>query len=87
MELNKLSKNELKALVQEYKDKIKEAKKEIKNQSGERKFIMILDSEHKRYLEWCAKHKGVYKAQIVRNAVLDTIKKDKEYQKQTTTHR
>lgn len=44
------------------------------------KFILIISPEINRYLEWSADQRRMHKAQIVRNAVEDTMAKDKEYQ-------
>lgn len=43
------------------------------------KFILIISPEIDRYLEWASENKRMHKAQIVRNAVEDMMKKDKEY--------
>jgi len=43
------------------------------------KFILIISPEIDRYLEWSAQTKRMHKAQIVRNAVEQQMKKDKEY--------
>lgn len=43
------------------------------------KFILIISPEIDRYLEWSAQTKRMHKAQIVRNAVEQMMKKDREY--------
>lgn len=43
------------------------------------KFILIISPEMDRYLNWASKTKRTHKAQIVRSAVEQMIKKDKEY--------
>jgi len=54
---------------------IKEAERKLDS-----KFILIISPEIDRYLEWAGQTKRMHKAQIVRNAVEQMIKKDKEYQ-------
>jgi len=53
---------------------IDEAKKKL-----DTKFILIISSQIDRYLDWAAQTKRMHKAQIVRNAIEDTMKKDKQY--------
>ncbi len=43
------------------------------------KFILIISPEIDRYLDWAAQTKRMHKAQIVRNAIENTLKRDKEY--------
>lgn len=43
------------------------------------KFILIISPEIDKYLEWSASERRQHKAQIVRNAIEDTMEKDKEY--------
>lgn len=43
------------------------------------KFILIISPEIDRYLEWSSDYKRMHKAQIVREAVEDMMKKDKEW--------
>lgn len=43
------------------------------------KFILIISSEMDRYLNWASKTKRTHKAQVVRAAVEQMMKKDKEY--------
>ncbi len=45
------------------------------------KFILIISPEIDRYLEWASDHKRMHKAQIVREAVEEMMKKDKEWKK------
>lgn len=70
-------------IVKEYNEKnllntvdtaIEEAKSKL-----DTKFILIISPEIDRYLDWAAGTKRMHKAQIVRNAVESTIKKDREY--------
>ncbi|KXK26811.1 MAG: hypothetical protein TR69_WS6001000832 [candidate division WS6 bacterium OLB20] len=44
------------------------------------KFILIISPEIERYLEWVSDERRMHKAQVVRQAVEETIEKDKEYQ-------
>lgn len=53
---------------------IKEAESKLDS-----KFILIISPEIDRYLEWAAQNKRMHKAQLVRNAVEQQMKKDKEY--------
>jgi len=43
------------------------------------KFILIISPEIDRYLEWAGQTRRMHKAQIVRTAVEQMIKKDKDY--------
>lgn len=43
------------------------------------KFILIISPEIDRYLEWASEYRRMHKAQLVRNAVEDMMKKDKEW--------
>lgn len=43
------------------------------------KFILILPAEMERYLDWSSQHKRMHKAQIVRGAIEQLIKKDRDY--------
>lgn len=43
------------------------------------KFILIISPEIDRYLDWASQTKRMHKAQIVRNALEQTMKKDREY--------
>lgn len=43
------------------------------------KFILIISPEIDRYLEWASQNKRMHKAQLVRNAVEQQMKKDKDY--------
>ena len=43
------------------------------------KFILIISPEIDRYLDWASKTKRMHKAQIVRNSLELSIKKDKDY--------
>ena len=63
-----------KDLVQVLEKAIKEAESKLDS-----KFILIISPEIDRYLEWAGQNKRMHKAQIVRNAVEQMIKKDKEY--------
>lgn len=45
------------------------------------KFILIISPEIDRYLEWASDYKRMHKAQIVREAVEEMMKKDKEWKK------
>jgi hypothetical protein len=49
-------------------------------QSIDTKFILIISPEIDNYLNWAGEERRLHKAQIVRNAVEDVMKKDKEYQ-------
>ncbi|MBE0574187.1 hypothetical protein IH575_04770 [Candidatus Dojkabacteria bacterium] len=53
---------------------IKEAAKRLDS-----KFILIISPEIDRYLDWAASTKRMHKAQIVGNALEQTMKKDKDY--------
>lgn len=53
-----------------------EAKRKI-----DTKFILIISPEIERYLEWTSEQKRMHKAQIVRNAIEETMNRDKEYKK------
>lgn len=44
------------------------------------KFILILPPEIERFLQWKSDTDNLHKAQIVRESVEDSIKKDREYQ-------
>ncbi|MEI7578971.1 MAG: hypothetical protein WCJ58_02900 [bacterium] len=52
--------------------------KQIKN-ILDTKFILIISPEIDRYLEWVGENRRMHKAQVVRNAVEEMIRKDKEY--------
>jgi 2'-deoxynucleoside 5'-phosphate N-hydrolase len=45
------------------------------------KFILIISPEIDRYLEWASAQKRMHKAQIVREAVEEMMKKDKDWKK------
>jgi hypothetical protein len=45
------------------------------------KFILIISPEIDRYLEWVSDNRRMHKAQVVRNAVEDIMKKDKDWKK------
>lgn len=62
-------------------DLIETIEKSLKEAAGklDSKFILIISPEIDRYLEWSAQTKRMHKAQIVRNAVEQQMKKDKEY--------
>ncbi|MEI7578969.1 MAG: hypothetical protein WCJ58_02890 [bacterium] len=47
------------------------------------KFILIISPEIDRYLEWAGETKRMHKAQLVRTALEEAMKKDKEYRKTT----
>ncbi len=49
------------------------------------KFILIISSEIDRYLDWASGEKRMHKAQIVRNAVEEVLKKDPDYKKYLTS--
>jgi deoxyribodipyrimidine photolyase len=55
--------------------------KAVKEAAGklDSKFILIISPEIDRYLEWAGQTKRMHKAQIVRNAVEQMMKKDREY--------
>lgn len=57
-------------------DGIKDAERKLDS-----KFILIISPEMDRYLNWASKEKRTHKAQIVRTAVEQMIKKDKDYRK------
>lgn len=63
-----------KDLVPVIEKAIKEAESKLDS-----KFILIISPEIDRYLEWAAQAKRMHKAQIVRNAVEQQMKKDKDY--------
>lgn len=70
-------------ISKKYKDGnlIETIEKALKEAAGklDSKFILIISPEIDRYLEWSAQTKRMHKAQIVRNAVEQQMKKDKEY--------
>lgn len=49
-------------------------------QKMDTKFILIISPEIDNYLNWAAEERRLHKAQIVRNAVEEIMKTDKEYQ-------
>jgi nucleoside 2-deoxyribosyltransferase len=53
---------------------VKEAAKRLDS-----KFILIISPEIDRYLDWSSTTKRMHKAQIVRNALEQMMKKDKDY--------
>lgn len=57
---------------------VEEALKEAEGRLDS-KFILIISPEMDRYLNWASKTKRTHKAQIVRAAVEQMIKKDKDY--------
>ncbi|MBL8015571.1 MAG: hypothetical protein JNK26_05295, partial [Candidatus Doudnabacteria bacterium] len=50
------------------------------------KFILIISPEIDKYLQWSSEERRMHKAQIVRNAVEDTMNKDKEYKQFRKDH-
>ena len=44
------------------------------------KFILIISPEIDKYLEWTSDNRRMHKAQVVRNAIEDMMKKDKDYE-------
>lgn len=65
------STKEIHPLVQEY---VQDVKRNL-----DTKFILIISPEIDKYLEWSSEHRKMHKAQIVRQAVEEMTKKDKEY--------
>lgn len=61
-------------LIENVERALKEAKKLL-----DTKFILIISPEIDQYLEWSSDTRRMHKAQIVRNAVEEAMKKDKEY--------
>lgn len=68
---NKYHKGNITAVIEE---SVKEAAKRLDS-----KFILIISPEIDRYLDWASTTKRMHKAQIVRNALEQTMKKDKDY--------
>ncbi|GAB4283941.1 MAG: hypothetical protein Kow0081_0820 [Candidatus Dojkabacteria bacterium] len=56
------------------KDAVEEAKRRMDS-----KFILIISPEIDRYLDWASQTKRMHKAQIVRNSIENTMKRDKDY--------
>lgn len=56
------------------KDFLQNAKQKL-----DTKFILIISPEIDRYLEWASDYKRMHKAQIVRDAVGERMKKDQEW--------
>lgn len=76
-------KNNRQLIVKKYNEEnienvITEAVEEAKGKL-DTKFILIISPEIDRYLDWASQNKRMHKAQIVRNAIEDQIKKDKGY--------
>jgi len=69
-----LKKYNQKNIISVLEKAIKEAENKLDS-----KFILIISPEIDRYLEWAGQNKRMHKAQIVRNAVEQVMKKDKEY--------
>lgn len=69
--VKKYSKNNIERVIEE---SLKEAEGRLDS-----KFILIISPEMDRYLNWASKAKRTHKAQIVRAAVEQMMKKDKEY--------
>src|SRR5690606_13939220 len=63
-----------KNIVEVVEDALKEAEGKLDS-----KFILIISPEMDRYLNWASKTKRTHKAQIVRSAVEQMMKKDKDY--------
>lgn len=49
------------------------------SQKLDSKFILIIPSEIDRYLQWASENKKLHKAQIVRDALEQVMKRDREY--------
>lgn len=64
--------------AQNVEEIMNEAITEAKNKL-DTKFILIISPEIDKYLDWAADERRMHKAQIVRNAIEDVMKKDKEY--------
>jgi hypothetical protein len=54
------------------------SKNEIKHE-GEVRFIFILPHELMKYIKWKAKQDGIFKAEVVREAVETQLYKDRDY--------
>lgn len=54
---------------------LKEASKRLDS-----KFILIISPEIDRYLDWSSQNKRMHKAQVVRTALENAMKKDRDYQ-------
>jgi nucleoside 2-deoxyribosyltransferase len=67
----KYHKDNITAIIEE---SVKEAAKRLDS-----KFILIISPEIDRYLDWSSTTKRMHKAQIVRNALEQMMKKDKDY--------
>ncbi len=63
-----------KNILEIMEEALEEAKKRL-----DTKFILIISPEIDRYLDWASQTKRMHKAQIVRNSIENTMKKDKEY--------
>jgi hypothetical protein len=59
-------------------DVVKEAVDEAKSKL-DTKFILIISPEIDRYLDWASQTKRMHKAQLVRNAIENMAKRDREY--------
>lgn len=60
--------------VREYEIKLEEERRK-----SQIKFIMIITSEIDKYLRWASDHYQMHKSEIVREALQNAIKKDKNY--------
>jgi uncharacterized protein (DUF1786 family) len=54
---------------------------QVVKQKLDTKFILIISPEIDKYLEWASDNRRMHKAQIVRDAVEEQMKKDKEWKK------
>lgn len=68
---SKYNRENITAVIEE---SVKEAAKRLDS-----KFILIISPEIDRYLDWSSTTKRMHKAQIVRNALEQMMKKDKDY--------
>jgi hypothetical protein len=77
--------NSKQIVIQEYSDNtvVNDIDKAISiaQSKMDSKFILIISAEMDRYLNWASKEKRIHKAQIVRTALEEMIKKDREYSK------
>lgn len=51
------------------------------------KFILIISPEIDSYLQWASENRRMHKAQVVRRAVEEVMREDKEYKKYSTTQK
>jgi len=65
--------------INEYLDQVKKV--------IDTKFILIISPEIDSYLQWASENRRMHKAQVVRRAVEEVMREDKEYKKYSTSQR